>query len=283
MESVTIEGREIFLIEPEDNEMDFTPRPEPMRQLLASWIMVDNEDHPLHPRIVGKPGTGKTSTGMAAAKQLKMPLYIFQATQDTRPEDLIITPVLADQGKIKYVASPVISAVIKGGICILDEGNRMSEKSWASLAPLLDHRRTVYSIIAGIKINAHPDFRFCTTMNEDASTFDIPEYIESRLQPVIHIDFPFMEEEIDMLKRNIPKAKEDLVMEIADFLQKSHKLNLPFSTRDGINIGRYTTKWIHGNKEKWQNFIEKSVSMICGDIGVSVLKGEDFGKKMFTF
>ena len=25
------------------------------------------------------------------------------------------------------------------GICLLDEGNRMNEKSWASLAPLLDH------------------------------------------------------------------------------------------------------------------------------------------------
>ena len=45
--------------------------------------------------------------------------------------------------------------MIKGGICVLDEGNRMSEKSWASLAPLLDHRRYVDSIIAGISIDAH--------------------------------------------------------------------------------------------------------------------------------
>ena len=33
--------------------------------------------------------------------------------------------------------------MIRGGIAILDEGNRMSEKSWASLAPLLDNRRYV--------------------------------------------------------------------------------------------------------------------------------------------
>ena len=66
----------------------------------------------------------------------------------------------------------------------------MSEKSWASLAPLLDHRRYVESIVAGVRIPAHPDFRFVTTMNEDASTYEIPEYIHSRLMPQIYVDFP---------------------------------------------------------------------------------------------
>ena len=66
----------------------------------------------------------------------------------------------------------------------------MSEKSWASLAPLLDNRRYVESIVAGIKIKAHPQFRLVATMNDDASTFELPEYIHSRLQPQIFIDFP---------------------------------------------------------------------------------------------
>jgi MoxR-like ATPase len=283
VESVIIDGREIFLMEPELANFDFTLRDDPMRELLASWVLVSDNDYPLHPRIVGKPGTGKTSTAMAAAKALTLPLYIFQATQDTRPEDLIITPVIADEGKIRYVASAVVSAVIKGGVCILDEGNRMSEKSWASLASLLDHRRTVYSIIAGVKINAHPNFRFCTTMNEDASTFDIPEYIESRLQPVIHIDFPFIEEEIQILKTNIPYAKDEIILSLATFLQDSHKLNLPFSIRDGINIGRYTSKWVKHNGGNEKDAFERSVSMICGDIGVSVLKKDFNNKNFFTF
>ena len=80
--------------------------------------------------------------------------------------------------------------MIQGGVCILDEGNRMSEKSWASLAPLLDHRRYVESIVAGIKIAAHPDFRFCATMNDDASTFELPEYIHSRISPRFSLIFP---------------------------------------------------------------------------------------------
>ena len=93
------------------------------------------------------------------------------------------------------MASPLVTAMIRGGVCILDEGNRMSEKSWASLAPLLDTRRYAESIVAGVKIKAHADFRLVATMNDDASTFEIPEYIHSRLQPQITIDFPEKDEE----------------------------------------------------------------------------------------
>src|SRR5438445_8852484 len=112
-------------------------------------------------------------------------VYILQSTMDTRPEDLLVTPVIEGERKLRYVASSLVTAMIRGGVVILDEGNRMSEKSWASLAPLLDNRRYVESILAGIKIHAHPEFRFCATMNDDASTFDLPEYIHSRLQPQI--------------------------------------------------------------------------------------------------
>ena len=94
--------------------------------------------------------------------------------------------------------------MLRGGIVILDEGNRMSEKSWASLAPLLDNRRYVESIVAGIKIKAHPLFRLVATMNDDASTFDLPEYIHSRLQPQILIDFPERDEELAILRANLP-------------------------------------------------------------------------------
>ena len=96
---------------------------------------------------------------MAAARVRKQPLYINQCTADTRPEDLLVTPVLAESGKIAYHASPLVSAMLTGGVCVLDEGNRMNEKSWASLAPLLDHRRYVESVVAGITIPAHADFR----------------------------------------------------------------------------------------------------------------------------
>ena len=94
--------------------------------------------------------------------------------------------------------------MIRGGVVILDEGNRMSEKSWASLAPLLDNRRYVESIVAGIKVPAHREFRLVATMNDDASTYELPEYIHSRLQPQIHLEFPEHDEEKRILAENLP-------------------------------------------------------------------------------
>ena len=101
--------------------------------------------------------------------------------------------------------------MIRGGVAILDEGNRMSEKSWASLAPLLDNRRYVESIVAGVKIRAHADFRLVATMNDDSSTFDLPEYIHSRLQPQILIDFPEREEELAILRENLPFSSDEVL------------------------------------------------------------------------
>ena len=95
---------------------------------------------------------------MAGARLRKQPLFINQCTADTRPEDLVVTPVLAESGKIAYHASPLVTAIIVGGVCVLDEGNRMNEKSWASLAPLLDNRRYVESVVAGITIPRMPIF-----------------------------------------------------------------------------------------------------------------------------
>jgi MoxR-like ATPase len=161
---------------------------------------------------------------------------------DTRPEDLIVTPVIAEQGKLRYVASPVVTAMIRGGVCILDEGNRMSEKSWASLAPLLDNRRYVESLVAGITIKASPEFRLCATMNDDASTFDLPEYIHSRLQPQILIEFPERDEEALILRRNLPYADESILKYVVNFLQRAHESQERYTVRDGINVARYAIK-----------------------------------------
>ena len=242
MEKVTIDNVELHLGEPDDVPMSWVGQQELVTQVLAAWLVIGEDDLPLSPRLVGKPGVGKTTLAYHAGRSLTQSVYLFQATMDTRPEDLIVTPVISDQGKIKYMASPVVSAMIKGGVAIIDEGNRMSEKSWASLAPLLDSRRYVESIVAGVKIKAQPNFRLCTTMNDDASTFELPEYIHSRLQPQIFIDFPERDEELLILKSNLPFADDEILEYVVEFLQAAHEANERYSVRDGINIARYALK-----------------------------------------
>jgi len=213
-----------------------------LTQLLACWLVIDERDLPLSPRITGAPGIGKTTLAMAGARERKQPLYIFQCTADTRPEDLLITPILAESGSIAYQASPLVTAMVNGGVCVLDEGNRMNEKSWASLAPLLDHRRFIESIVAGIQVPAHPNFRCCVTMNEDASTYEVRDYILSRLQPTLNMAFPRREDELAILRYHLPFAPADMLAVTVDFLQEAHQLNLEFSVRDGIHLLQYALK-----------------------------------------
>ncbi len=272
-ETVTISGVKLTLSSPDATDPKWIGQEEILKQVLACWLVVAKEDMPLSPRILGMPGIGKTTLGMAAARARNQPLYIFQCTSDTRPEDLLITPVLAESGKISYHASPLVSAMIKGGVCILDEGNRMNEKSWASLAPLLDHRRYVESIIAGILIKADKEFRACVTMNHDESTFEVPDYILSRLQPTLQLPMPSQQDEMEILRYHLPFAEQELLTMMVEFLQKAHQLDLDFSPRDGIHILQYAIKRLSqdashplAKDEAWKESVEKVLGQEALDL-----------------
>lgn len=242
LEAVEIDGVRLKLASPLTNRAEWIGQREVLKQLLACWLVVDESDLPLTPRLVGVPGIGKTALAMAAAAERKQDLYVFQCTADTRPEDLLVTPVLSQSGTIAYHASPLVTAMIRGAVCVLDEGNRMNEKSWASLAPLFDQRRYVESIVAGIVVHSHKNFRCAVTMNQDDSTYEIPDYILSRLQPTLPLGFPNRQDELAILQYHLPFAEPEMLAMTVEFLQSSHKLQLDFSARDGLNLLRFALK-----------------------------------------
>ncbi len=264
---ISIDGVEIALGFPDEFPFRWVGQEDVFDQLMAAWLVIDPKDLPLNPRLIGKPGVGKTTLAYAAAKRLGRPVFIYQCTMDTRPEDLLISPVIDEKGGIRYVASSLVTAMIRGGVCILDEGNRMSEKSWASLAPLLDARRYIESIVAGLKIPAHPDFRICVTMNDDSSTFEVPDYIHSRLQPQIYLDFPEADEEKRILQENLPFVKEEILDYVVGFLQRAHGSGESYSVRDGINIARYAAKRLHAfnGKAPPESILRQAIVMTLGE------------------
>jgi hypothetical protein len=265
---VNIDGVDLRLALPDDMPVLAVASEAVKNQLRACWLTPGGprrDEPPLSPRILGRPGVGKTTLAFTVAKEFAPEVYIHQCTSDTRPEDLIVTPVIDSGQVIRYHASALTSAMIRGGVCILDEGNRMSEKSWAALAPLLDSRRYVESIIAGIKIHAHPQFRVCVTMNEDSSTYEIPEYILSRLQPQVRVNFPSEKEEREILKVNLPYGDEELLNLVAGFLGRAHKYELPVSSRDGIHIVRYAQRLMDADKIPGPEALELSTLQIVGE------------------
>jgi MoxR-like ATPase len=263
--TVEIEGVTLHLAHPDEIAIRWVGQHETLRQLLAAWSVIDKDDLPMSPRLLGKPGVGKTTLAYAAGKAIERDVYIFQATMDTRPEDLLITPVVDRQGSIRYVASSLVTAMIRGGAAILDEGNRMSEKSWASLAPLLDIRRYIESIVAGVKVKAHPGFRLVATMNDDASTYELPEYIHSRLQPQIFLDFPDRDEEREILSENLPFSDAQILDYVTQFLQTAHRADEAYTVRDGVNVARYALKLLGEGERDADSALRASIVRVLGE------------------
>lgn len=102
-------------------------------------------------------------------------------------------------------------------------------------------------------------------MNEDSSTFEIPEYIHSRLQPQIFIDFPEADEELIILKENLPFADNEILKYVVTFLQRAHKNDELYSVRDGINIARYALKMSAAGGNSSSELLRLSVIRILGN------------------
>ena len=101
-------------------------------------------------------------------------------------------------------------------------------------------------------------------MNEDASTFEVPEYIHSRLQPQIYIDFPEADEELLILKENLPFADDAILGYVVNFLQRAHAADELYSVRDGINIARYALKMMKADGGEQEELLSLAVAGSSG-------------------
>ena len=242
MRTVQVDGIELTLAVPDDHDARWLDYNDYALQLEAAWVRMSDIEPPLNPRLIGEPGLGKTTLACAVGRKLEREVYIFQCTMDTRPEDLLITPVLAGEKRVEYRASSVVSAMIQGGVLVLDEGNRMPERSWASLAPLMDDRRYVESTIAGVKVHAHPGFRLCVTMNDDSSVFELPGYIQSRLKPKIEIVSPPWEMQEKIVRLKCPGVSEELLAGVFVELKRRAETECRDSIRDMLTLAQYAQK-----------------------------------------
>ena len=61
MEKITLDGITLSLASPVTLPLKWVGQEELLKQLLAAWLVIDEHDLPFSPRLVGKPGVGKTT------------------------------------------------------------------------------------------------------------------------------------------------------------------------------------------------------------------------------
>jgi len=215
-------------------------REQEMKKILAAWMM-GSANLPLSPLLIGDPGLGKNRIVYECARMCAKELYIYQGHEDVSAEDLFCSVRFSDdpEKKMDYTVLSLATAIIKGGICFIDEIAKIRPRALAPLASLLDERRYLDSITLGERIYAHPGFRFIAATNTtDLEGNMLPDFIKSRMRPVISIGYPKREEIKRIIQTRFNLFQDNGTVLIEKFwkLWNSTYGNIPPSPRDSIYI-----------------------------------------------
>jgi MoxR-like ATPase len=182
-----------------------------IQSVIAAWLG-GPDTLPLHPILIGEPGLGKNRIVYECARLCGKELYIFQGHEEITADDLVCAVRFSDDPakKMDYILSPIVTGMIKGGIVFLDEIAKIRPRALAPLVSLLDERRYLDSAILGERIYAHPGFRFIAATNSnDLESGQFPEFIQSRLSPVIQVGPPSRRELEDIVRGRMPSLSND--------------------------------------------------------------------------
>lgn len=214
-----------------------------LKKILAAW-MHGGKCPPLSPLLVGEPGLGKNRIVYECAKLCAKELYIFQGHEDVTAEDLICAVRFSDDPdkKMDYIASPLVTAMIRGGICFIDEIAKIRPRALAALVSILDERRYADSILLGERVCARRGFRFIAATNTgDMDETPLPDFIRSRLRPVISVGYPERKEIDSILRSHFEEMRNDGVSLLDRFwdLWRRDEGDRPPTPRDSIYIFSY--------------------------------------------
>jgi MoxR-like ATPase len=217
----------------------FVGREQEMELIMASWI-AGSHTLPLSPVLVGEPGVGKNRIVYELARFTGRDLYLFQGHEDITAEDLACTVRFSDDtaNLMEYVLSPLVCAMLKGGIFFLDEIGKIRPRALALLVSVLDERRYIDSTLLCDRIFAHPGFRFIAATNTGEVGM-LPEFIRSRMRPVIKIGYPPRQEIEEIIQRQFNNRMDNLDGLVERFWYMWDKKSAPvapLTPRDAIAV-----------------------------------------------
>lgn len=169
-----------------------------------------------HVLIEGVPGIAKTLTARLMAKCMDTDFSRIQFTPDLMPSDILGTSVLNMQkAEFEFKPGPIFSNLI-----LIDEINRAPAKTQSALFEVMEERQAT---IDGKTYQMESPFMILSTQNpiEQEGTYALPEAQLDRFLFKINIDYPNLEEEIEIIKSHHERKGEDAISKISKILTEA--------------------------------------------------------------
>ncbi|MFD2727253.1 AAA family ATPase [Hyunsoonleella rubra] len=166
-----------------------------------------------HSLIEGVPGVAKTVTAKLLAKSLSVGFSRIQFTPDLMPSDILGTSVFnLKDSEFAFKKGPIFSNMI-----LIDEINRAPAKTQAALFEVMEEKQIT---IDGNRYNLDAPFMVLATQNpiEQEGTYRLPEAQLDRFLFKIDVDYPNLEEEIEILSREHELKEKTKIEQITSFL-----------------------------------------------------------------
>ena len=149
-----------------------------------------------HILIEDMPGVGKTTMALSFAKAMGISKKRIQFTTDIMPSDLVGFSIYDNETKLfKYQ-----SGALMCNLFLADEINRTSPKTQAALLEVMEEKQIT---VDGVTRSPGKPFVVIATENPEGSagTQPLPDSQLDRFMICIHMGYPSVDEEVEILKR----------------------------------------------------------------------------------
>lgn len=167
-----------------------------------------------HVLLEGVPGVAKTITAKLLAKTLAVDFSRIQFTPDLMPSDVLGTSIFnLKTSEFEFKKGPIFSNII-----LIDEINRAPAKTQAALFEVMEERQVTMD---GKHYGLEAPYMILATQNpiEQEGTYRLPEAQLDRFLFKITIDYPSIEEEVEIITRE-HELKTSKLAQITNSLSK---------------------------------------------------------------
>lgn len=195
--------------------------------------------------LLGSTGVGKTELVSNIAKDMNLPLTIFDMGTMSDPiMSLVGTHVIKmEDGKTtsKFVRSRFSDVIQQPGIILLDELSRASATANNLLFPCLDFRRELpmeYCFDNVTPIKVHPQCVFFATANlggQYTGTHKLDRALLDRFM-LVEIDPLNNEQVIETIKIHTPKVSDSVVKKMVDVYKQINDAHTNFTISFSLSI-----------------------------------------------